>query len=667
MTQTKKPTGQTADAPPSPPSSPTHEQHRKFSPKHPHSSPATTPPSGYYSSPCVPKFLTESRLVDALEKALLSIQKKSDADQNNGAPGPNGKSKEEAKQPNKPRIRASKLEYRTVEEVWDEKKYKYEISVTTEAPEVSELDEYEFVVRSRIDKHTTKPTVYIDVKSEGLRDILRDVLQDIKAVSLDAEMPSALFRPGEKVYSLYSGTDKPRAFTFDYGAERKDQQGVEFFHLIGHYFNFNSKVFGQVKGGARINYFPEAVYISKLKAFPLQYHPAKEDVEFRLRKCGKKFLDVMFGRHCHYKGVAFFEMENRKKHRVPINGRIMVDAHRFQQVNPGYPKLLSKISSIDLFSGSVDTIFTERVMSSGKKMNDLSEDNLLVFAPTMLGFSLDDKFWGEFAIENTSKIEWLDEPFNRLVIPPKKKDIMLAVTNCYLSPANEKKNIQFDDFIPKKGKGAVILLSGPPGVGKTLTAEVLAESKRRPLYSITTGQLSSNATELEIQLSEIFETTMLWGAVLLFDEADVYLTQRSLEHIERNRLVAAFLRTLEYSNGILFLTSNQGESFDQAISSRIHLTFKYDDLNTDARREVFRQFLRMDNGVVASVDDDELNALAQAKINGRQIKNAMSVAHALAVKDGSGLNFFHIRSVLGVSGHFVPEPGCKALGNGLYD
>ncbi|KAM5475665.1 hypothetical protein MauCBS54593_001357 [Microsporum audouinii] len=712
MTQTENLTGQTANAPPSPPSSPSHEQHRKctvedepmvinkflssakststgqVSPEHPYSSPATTPPSGYYSSPCVPKFLTENRLVDALEKALLSIQKKSDADQNNGAPGPgpNEKYKEEAKQPSKPRVRASKPEYGTVEEVWNEKKYKYKISVTTEAPEVSELDEYVFVVRSRIDKHTTKPTVYIDVKSEGLRDILRDVLKDIKAVSLDAEMPSvsrdllfnllprleayethadktesgpgdalqhlnkliehikkaygqtvkrfellvangkitydllwALFKPGEKVYSLCPGTDKPRAVTFDYGAERKDQQGVEFFHLTGHYFDFDGKVFGQVEGSARIDYFPGAVYISKLKAFPLQYHPAKEDVEFRLRKCGKKFLDMMFGRHCHYEGVAFFEMENGKKHRVPVSGRIMVDARRFQQVNLGYPKLLSKIASIDMFSGSVDTIFTERVMSSGKKINDLSESDLLVFAPTMLGFSLDEKFWGEFAIENTSEIKWLDEPFNRLVIPQKKKDIMLAVADRYLRPANERKEIQFDDFIPKKGKGAVILLAGPPGVGKTLTAEVLAESKRRPLYSITTGQLSSNAAELEIQLSEIFETAMLWGAVLLFDEAEVYLTQRSLENIERNRLVAAFLRTLEYSGGILFLTSNQGENFDQAISSRIHLTFKYEDLDASARREIFRQFLQMDNGVAASVHDDELNALAEAKVNGRQV------------------------------------------------
>ncbi|EGD93152.1 hypothetical protein TESG_00706 [Trichophyton tonsurans CBS 112818] len=122
MTQPKKPTGKPANAPPSPPSSPSHEHSKcaledepmvinKFlssakpastgqvSPEHPHSSPATTPPSGYYSIPCVPKFLTESSLVDTLKKALLSIPKKSDVDQNNGAPepGPSEKREGEAK------------------------------------------------------------------------------------------------------------------------------------------------------------------------------------------------------------------------------------------------------------------------------------------------------------------------------------------------------------------------------------------------------------------------------------------------------------------------------------------------------------------------------------------------------------------------------------------
>jgi ATP-dependent Lon protease len=47
----------------------------------------------------------------------------------------------------------------------------------------------------------------------------------------------------------------------------------------------------------------------------------------------------------------------------------------------------------------------------------------------------------------------------------------------------------FDDIVAGKGKGLVGLLSGSPGVGKTLTAEVIAEVTRRPLYMLSAGEL----------------------------------------------------------------------------------------------------------------------------------------------------------------------------------
>ena len=48
-----------------------------------------------------------------------------------------------------------------------------------------------------------------------------------------------------------------------------------------------------------------------------------------------------------------------------------------------------------------------------------------------------------------------------------------------------------------------------------------------------------------------------WEAVLLLDEADVFLEARSTHDLERNKLVSIFLRVLEYYEGILFLTTNR--------------------------------------------------------------------------------------------------------------
>jgi len=54
----------------------------------------------------------------------------------------------------------------------------------------------------------------------------------------------------------------------------------------------------------------------------------------------------------------------------------------------------------------------------------------------------------------------------------------------------------------------------------------------------------------------ILERNNRWDAVLLLDEADVFLEARSAHDLERYKLVSIFLRLLEYYEGILFLTTS---------------------------------------------------------------------------------------------------------------
>ncbi|KAF3484338.1 uncharacterized protein GIQ15_03662 [Arthroderma uncinatum] len=674
------------------------------SPEHPTSPSTGVQPSGG-------DFSTRNLSVeDGFAGAALSpLRKKFTAGQSIG-PGPGPNEMAEAGIVTQ-RVRASKLEYKAVEEVWDEREKRYKISGAVETPKVTELDEYLFVVRSRTYIHTTQPMVYIDIKSEGLRDILRWLLRGVRAVRLGGDMPSvprdllfnllfmlegqvaqapnagvcsadavqhlnilvehiktayketenrlqslvsegkitydllwAFFKPGERVYTLHPGTMTPMTFVFDHGIERKGL-GTPYFQVDGHCYDFQGGDFGQAMTTACINRFPGAVPICKLGVFPLRYHPTEEDVKSQLRENGKNFIGMMSGRHCDYKGIAYFESEKGKIYRLLVGGRIMVDPGRFRQVNPNYPKLLD----------------TDWLKCSGKTTSDLSEDDFLSFAPTLFGFSFKDKFWGEFAIDNISEIKWSKESFNQVVIPQTRKDTILTIADRYLATAGGKKDVQPDDFIFNKGGGRAILLTGPPGVGKTVTVEALAESKLRPLYTISTGQLSSDAANLEIQLREIFETATHWGAILLFDEADVYLARRSPENIERSRLVAAFLQALENFPGVLFLTTNQEQSFDPAVLSRIHLTFPYSDLTLDARRDIFRQFL-----AGAGISEIQFNSLAELKLNGRQIRNIVSIARDVAAEDRT-LDYSHIKSALSFSSIDIPEPGFAAASRDLYD
>ena len=62
---------------------------------------------------------------------------------------------------------------------------------------------------------------------------------------------------------------------------------------------------------------------------------------------------------------------------------------------------------------------------------------------------------------------------------------------------------------------------------------------------------------------------------MLFDEANVFLEQRSLEDMQRNALVSVFLRVLEYYEGILILTSNRVGTFDEAFKSGIQFALHY--------------------------------------------------------------------------------------------
>lgn len=61
---------------------------------------------------------------------------------------------------------------------------------------------------------------------------------------------------------------------------------------------------------------------------------------------------------------------------------------------------------------------------------------------------------------------------------------------------------------------------------------------RKPLYSMSAGELGHNANEVEKQLHKVLELSTKWGAILLIDECDVFLEQRTTSDLERNKLVS---------------------------------------------------------------------------------------------------------------------------------
>ncbi|KAF2116066.1 hypothetical protein BDV96DRAFT_41281 [Lophiotrema nucula] len=75
----------------------------------------------------------------------------------------------------------------------------------------------------------------------------------------------------------------------------------------------------------------------------------------------------------------------------------------------------------------------------------------------------------------------------------------------------------------REGKGIIALFSSNPQIEKTLTAEVVAENMKVPLYTITTGDLGSNAIEVDFGLTSALDSVARSNAILLIDVCDVFL------------------------------------------------------------------------------------------------------------------------------------------------
>lgn len=84
---------------------------------------------------------------------------------------------------------------------------------------------------------------------------------------------------------------------------------------------------------------------------------------------------------------------------------------------------------------------------------------------------------------------------------------------------------------------------------------------------VSAGELGTAPEKVDAQLTLVLELSYRWGAVLLLDEADVFLQERDTKDVARNALVSVFLRQLEYFQGILILTSNRIGECDAAFES----------------------------------------------------------------------------------------------------
>lgn len=288
------------------------------------------------------------------------------------------------------------------------------------------------------------------------------------------------------------------------------------------------------------------------------------------------------------------------------DGRIMIDSTSFARIdNDGFTEIIRSLG-IEYNNEEANRII-------------LSDDNYFSTIPYVIGFSFRAKQWGRFTIDTVSSIEWREDAFDKLVLDKDKKEMIKALV--------EHQDGSFNDIIDGKGGGCIFLLHGDPGQGKTLTAETVSELLKRPLYSVSVGELGTDPTQLENRLREILDIATVWNATILIDEADVFLESRDQHDILRNAMVGVFLRLLEYHQGVLFLTTNRVKNIDRAFYSRISVAIKYDGGSIEKRSRIWKN---LTESADLKLSKDDIARLSAHDINGRQIKNIIRMTQTLS-------------------------------------
>lgn len=393
--------------------------------------------------------------------------------------------------------------------------------------------------------------------------------------------------------------------------------------------------------------------ILALKAFPLSFHPHEKEVKELLISRGKKFEQLAGSNYKAYNGFAVSWDKEGKEIPYHVQGRIIVDSDCFRRFSQrriqgssieSLPARKGQQKSEDDANVSPEVLKNTYVFGRESKAEHvtLEETQLLTCSSRVKGYSLNDKKWLLFYVDLVEEIKFDENAFGSLVLPEDQKELILS-----FAESQAMGQSGFDDVISGKGRGHITLLSGPPGVGKTLTAESVAEHMRAPLFMMSAGDVGINSNQVEYKLTSILEMVAKWNAVLLLDECDVFLEARSAHDLERNQLVSIFLRVLEYYQGLLFLTTNRVDNIDAAFQSRIHVSMAYPDLTTQSRRQIWSNFL----GSLDVSDEfgaEDLDELATVELNGRQIKNVLKSAALLAARKKEKLGRKYVDTVLAI-------------------
>lgn len=291
-------------------------------------------------------------------------------------------------------------------------------------------------------------------------------------------------------------------------------------------------------------------------------------------------------------------------------------------------------NTFSLTPGKIKTALSQAAIASGGVKNVITKKMLYRSCYEQIHHKLDDK-----TEKIVSNFEWED-----LKLPPSDKEILADICNCVKNRHTVMTEWNFAKIVPY-GAGITVLFSGPPGTGKTMAAQVIANELQMELYKIDLSQIIDKYVgETEKNIKQIFEQAQKSNSILFFDEADAIFNKR-LEASNANERFAniessLLLQCVESYQGISILATNHFQAIDAAFIRRFkyHIIFRQPD--EQIRYEIWCSVFPKEAPLDKEVD---LHLLAHLfDFTGAIIKNIALAAAYLAAEKKTAICYVDI-------------------------
>jgi SpoVK/Ycf46/Vps4 family AAA+-type ATPase len=247
---------------------------------------------------------------------------------------------------------------------------------------------------------------------------------------------------------------------------------------------------------------------------------------------------------------------------------------------------------------------------------------------------------------------------NDLILPESEKkllqNIISYMTNYYKI---SDKSILFGSS-GRRGMNAVCLFSGPSGTGKTMAAQVIANSLDLELFRLDLASVMSKwVGETEQNIRKLFDAAENGGVCLLIDECDTLLHKRSSgelhDSVERygNNQISYMLQKIEEFHGLIILTSNMKDAIDSAFTRRILIHAQFHFPNTSERKQIWERHLSSLN-----IADIDLDLLSKLDIPGGNIQKIVLNAALLSAGRNSKIDMNCIKEAVKIEYAKLEKP-----------